>query len=152
MPEDKVFLDTNIIVYAYDKSSGKKHEIARQVMINLWNSGLGILSTQVLQEFFVTVTRKIPKRLDINLAKEIVKDLLKWEVVVNDGDGILEAIDIHVEHKYSFWDSMIIQAALSSSATLLLSEDLPDGVIINRLTIKNPFIEKITDNRQDTRR
>ena len=143
MRGDKVFLDTNIIIYAYDVSAKKKQEIAKKIMIDLWDSGLGLISTQVLQEFFINVTRKIPKPLDVNLAKEIVEDLLKWDIVVNDGESILEAIEIHLQHKYSFWDSMIIQAAIRSGAALLLTEDLPDGKIIHGVTIKNPFISPL---------
>lgn len=139
MPEDKVFLDTNIISYAYDVSAGKKHKISKETLVDLWNSGLGVLSTQVLQEFFVAITKKIPKPLDIKLAKEIVNDFLKWDVVVNDGESILEATEIHLRYKYSFWDSMIMEAAIRGNADLLLSEDLSDGQIINGVKIKNPF-------------
>jgi len=94
MKGDKTFLDTNVIIYAYDASAGRKHEIAKQIVMDLWASGLGVVSTQVLQEFFVNVTRKIPKPLDVTLAKDIVADFLKWTVVVNDGESILGAIEI----------------------------------------------------------
>ena len=139
MPEDKVFLDTNIIIYAYDLTAGEKHKIAKKIVLDLWNSGLGIISTQVLQEFFVIATQKIPKPLDIKLAKEIMSDLLKWNVVVNDGESILEAVNILLRYHYSFWDSMIIEAAIKSGAGMLLTEDLSDGQIISGVTIKNPF-------------
>lgn len=139
MPEDKVFLDTNIIIYAYDRTAGEKHNIAKKIVLDLWNSGLGTISTQVLQEFFVIATQKIPKPLDIKLAKEIMRDLLKWNVVVNDGDSILEAVNILLRYHYSFWDSMIIEAAIKSGAGVLLTEDFSDGQIINGLAIKNPF-------------
>ena len=142
MPDDRVFLDTNIIIYAYDATAGMKHEIAKKTVIDLWNSGLGIISTQVLQEFFVASTKKLPKPLDKKLAKEIIQDLLKWEVMINDGESILAAIEIHLRYNYSFWDSMIIESAIKSGALLLLSEDLSDGQIINGVTIKNPFKTK----------
>lgn len=93
MPEGKVFIDTNILIYAYDTSAGAKYEIAKEILVNLWNSGLGVLSTQVLQEFFVNITKKIPKPIKVDDAKDIVNDLLKWDVVINDGDCILEAIE-----------------------------------------------------------
>ncbi len=140
MKGDKVFLDTNIMVYAYDVSANEKHKIASEIMIDLWNSGLGILSTQVLQEFFVNVTKKIPRLLNAKKAKDIVKDFLKWDVVVNDGESILDAVEIHLKYKYSFWDSLIINAAVKSGAALLLSEDLSDGQKIEGVTIKNPFV------------
>ncbi len=108
-------------------------------MIELWKSGCGVISTQVLQEFFVIVTRTIPKPLKSNAAKEIINDLLKWEVVINDGESILSAIDIHLRHKYSFRDSMIIDAALKGGAEVLYSEDLMDGQTVNSITIKNPL-------------
>jgi len=139
MKDDKVFLDTNIIIYAYDASAGEKHRIAKKIFVELWDSGLGVISTQVLQEFFVNVTQKIPKTLDKRLAKDIVSDLLKWDVVVNDGESIIEAIEILLRYGCSFWDSLIIEAAIRSGAVVLLSEDLSHGQIINGLTIKNPF-------------
>ena len=142
MSEDKTFLDTNIVIYAYDASAGLKHEIARQIMTELWTSGNGILSTQVLQEFYVNVTRKIPKPLDTDLARQIVADLLKWDVVVNGGDSILDAIDIQKRHNFSFWDAMIISSAVTGGAVTLLSEDLTDGQIIGGVAIRNPFTEK----------
>jgi predicted nucleic acid-binding protein len=138
----KTFLDTNIVIYAYDASAGLKHEIARQIMTDLWTSGNGILSTQVLQEFYVNVTRKIPKPLDLDLARQIVADLLKWDVVVNGGDSILDAIDIQKRHNFSFWDAMIISSAVTGGAVTLLSEELTDGQIIGGVTIRNPFTEK----------
>jgi len=140
MREGKVFVDTNIIIYAYTVSSEERHKIAVKIIEELWQSGLGAISMQVLQEFFTAVTSKIPNPLDLKSAKEIIKDLLRWEVIINDGESILEAIDIHQRHKYSFWDSMIIQAAIKGNATVLLSEDLSDGQVINGLRIKNPFV------------
>ena len=139
MREHKVFLDTNIIIYAYDSSAGKKHEVAREILTGLWDSGLGVISTQVLQEFFVNVTKKIPKPIDIDLAKGIIEDFLRWDVVVNDGESLLDAIDILVEYNYSFWDSMIIQAAVKGGAELLLTEDLEDGKVVKGVEIRNPF-------------
>lgn len=139
MKEHKVFLDTNIIIYAYDSSAGKKHEVAREILTGLWDSGLGVISTQVLQEFFINVTKKIPKPIDIDLAKGIIGDFLKWDVVVNDGESLLDAIDILVEYNYSFWDSMIIQAAVKGGAELLLTEDLEDGKVVKGVKIRNPY-------------
>ena len=139
MPEDKAFIDTNIIIYAYDVTAGKKHETARTIITDLWDSGLGVISTQVLQEFFVNVVQKIPKPVDKQQAKEIVRDFLKWNVVVNTGDSIVDAIDICLRFEYSFWDSMIIEAAIKGGAAVLISEDLQDGQVISGVTIKNPF-------------
>ena len=139
MPDDKTFIDTNIIIYAYDVTAGGKHKTAGIILADLWNSGLGVISTQVLQEFFVNVVQKIPKPIDKRQAKKIVRDFLKWHVVVNTGDSILEAIDICLKYGYSFWDSMIIEAAIKGDAAILISEDLQDGQVVDGVTIKNPF-------------
>ena len=139
MKEDRIFLDTNVLVYAHDISAVAKHKIAQKIVFDLWNSNSGVLSTQVLQELFVTLTGKIPKPIKTKLAKEIVSALLKWEIVVNNGESILSAIEIQSQHHFSFWDSLIIEAAIRGGATLLLSEDLPDGQIVEGIRIKNPF-------------
>jgi len=139
MSEDKTFIDTNIIIYAYDVTAGRKHKTAGIILADLWNSGLGVISTQVLQEFFVNVVQKIPRPVDKQQAKEIVRDFLKWHVVVNTGDSIIDAIDICLRFGFSFWDSMIIEAAIKGGATVLISEDLQDGQIVSGVTIKNPF-------------
>ena len=140
MTENKVFLDTNIIVYAYDISAGEKHEKAVGIIADLWDSGLGLISTQVLQEFFVTVSAKIHKPLETGPAREIISDFLRWDVVINDGDVILEAIDIQAEYGYSFGDSMIITAAIQGGASILFTEDLTDGRNIKGIEVVNPFV------------
>ncbi|MFP4083211.1 MAG: PIN domain-containing protein [Candidatus Aminicenantes bacterium] len=135
----KSFVDTNIVVYAHDRSSGRKHKIARDILRELWHKRLGILSTQVLQEFFYIVTQKISDPVTLSKAKESIRHLLSWEVVVNDGPSIIRAVDIYEKFKYSFWDSLIIQAAISGKAEILLSEDLQSGQMIDSLKIINPF-------------
>jgi len=134
-----MFIDTNILIYAFDVSAGKKHQVASHILNDLWNSGLGVLSTQVLQEFYINVVQKIQKPIDQKMAQEIIRDLLKWHVVVNNGDSILDAIDISEKYGYSFWDSLIIEAALTGGVSVLLSEDLQHGQIISGVTISNPF-------------
>ncbi len=140
MNENKLFLDTNILIYAYDISAGKKNEIARKLVVDLWETQSGCLSTQVLQEFFVCVTKKIPKPLDINRAKEIVHDLLNWNIVVNDGGTIIKAINIHLDYKFSFWDSLIIQSAINGGAETLYTEDFVGAEKIKGVEITNPFV------------
>lgn len=142
MKGDKVFLDTNLLLYAYDAGSPVKHEVAVRIVEDLWKNGNGILSAQVLQEFFVNVTKKIPKPLPIIVAREIVEDFLKWKVVPVDGRTILRAIDLHEKHKYAFRDSLVIQSAIEGGARWLFSEDLKDGQRIGDLTIRNPFLER----------
>ncbi len=140
MPDSRIFLDTNILIYAYDVSAKHKHEAARDLVLDLWASGRGVLSTQVLQEFFVMATLKIALPLDIKSAREIVDDLLRWDVVVNDGDIIRKAIDLHERHKLAFWDAMIVEAARRGGARILMSEDLSHGRTLNGVKIQNPFL------------
>jgi predicted nucleic acid-binding protein len=139
MQDGKLFVDSNILVYAYDVSAGSKHATAAELIRGLWMDGRGVISTQVLQEFFVNVTGKIAKPLRVATAKEIVKDFSKWKPVLVGTDVIVDAIDIHHENKYSFWDALIIAAAVEGGATTLLSEDLSDKQRIKGISIKNPF-------------
>ena len=143
--KDKVFLDTNILVYAHDRSSGDKHAVAREIMDYLWDSRSGLISVQVLQEFYVCVTQKILKPLLIKNAKVILEYLSTWDVVVNDKYITLKAVDIQERYRFSFWDSLIIQAAIQGQARLLFSEDLPDGQVVKDLKILNPFSEEWKD-------
>lgn len=140
MADAKVFVDTNVLVYAYDSAADRKREIAAKLLTDLWRSGAGVLSTQVLQEFYLTVTRKIPRPIDPPLARQIVEDLLTWDVVVNDGESILEAIDLENREKLSFWDALIVCAAGRGGAGILLSEDLPHGRVLKGVKIENPFL------------
>lgn len=140
--KDKVFLDTNIIVYAHDRSSGDKRAVAREIMDYLWDSRSGLISVQVLQEFYVCVTQKILKPLLIKNARVILEYLSTWDVVANDKYVTLKAIDIQERYRFSFWDSLIIQAAIQGQARLLFSEDLPDGQVVKDLKILNPFTEE----------
>lgn len=143
--KDKVFLDTNIIVYAHDRSSRDKHAVAREIMDYLWETRKGVISVQVLQEFFVCVTQKIVKPLVIKSARTILEYLSTWDVVNNDKYITMKAIDLQEKYRFSFWDSLIIQAAIQGQARLLLSEDLPDGQIVKDLKILNPFTNEWED-------
>ncbi len=136
---DKSFVDTNIMVYAHDLDAGEKHEIAKRTLITLWESGTGVISTQVLQEFYVTLTRKVPNPLKKSLVRSILKNYLVWEVVVNNGETILHAIEIEENYNISFWDSMIVSAAYSKNAAFIITEDLNDGQQIEGIIIVNPF-------------
>lgn len=139
MNGDKVFVDTNVLVYAYDKDAGEKHRIAVDIMKDLWRSGLGTISTQVLQEFFVTLTKKISAPLDISVVRDTIRRLSKWDVLLIDVETIIRATEIQERYKYSFWDSLIIASAIAGGAKTIISEDLADSQIIQGITIKNPF-------------
>ena len=133
------FVDTNILLYAYDLDAGSKHERAKQLMIELWNEGNGCLSTQVLQDFFVNVTKKIPQPLSTSIAREIMRTYLTWIHVATDGEMAIRASEIADTWQTSFWDGMIIAAAERSGATELLSEDMQSGQRVAGLLITNPL-------------
>ena len=136
---DKTFVDTNILVYAHDLDSGKNHEIAQKAIINLWDTGTGVISTQVLQEFYVTLTRKVSVPLKKSQARRILNNYLAWDVAVNNGETILQAIEIEENYHISFWDAMIVSAAYFKNAAIILTEDLNEGQQIEGITIVNPF-------------
>ena len=139
MSGERIFLDTNVIVYAYDRTAGRKREIARDLLVDLWNDEGGVVSTQVLQELYVTMTKKIASPLPPEAAREIVEDFLTWDVVANDGEAVLLAIDLQRDARISFWDALIVVAAKKGGADVLLSEDLSDGQKLNGLVVRNPF-------------
>jgi predicted nucleic acid-binding protein len=134
------FVDANILVYAEDLDAGSKHTIARDLVTDLWRSGEGVLSVQVLQEFFVTVTRKMPRPLDSERAFAIVEQYLTWRVVENTGDLLLAGIRLATALKVSFWDALILQAAQAERCERVLTEDLNHGQKVGELTIINPFL------------
>jgi len=133
------FVDTNVLVYAHDDSAGAKRVQARTLVEQLWDSREGCLSVQVLQEFFVTVTRKIAKPLDTATAKEIVADLSRWRVHVPAADDVLGAISIHQHTGISFWDGMIVRSAAEMGCLALYSEDLNAGQEYSGVRVENPF-------------
>ncbi|MDN5697747.1 MAG: PIN domain-containing protein [Rubrobacter sp.] len=135
----RVFVDTNVLVYAYDLSAGEKHERARDLVEELWRTRYGCVSVQVLQEFFVNVPRKIPKPLSTAQAKEIVSDLSYWKLHSPTGRDVVEAIDLNERHELSFWDSMIVRSAVSLGCNMVLTEDLNPGQAYDGLTVENPF-------------
>lgn len=141
MNGNKTFVDTNVIVYAYDTTAGEKHRAAKKVLIDLWRSRRGLVSTQILQELYVTLTRKIPRPLKSAQAAEIIEDMLTWDVVVNDGKSIVQAIALVTQEGLSFWDSLVVVAAVRGGAEILLSEDLQAGRDLAGVRILNPFLD-----------
>jgi len=135
----KTFVDTNILVYAHDTETGTRHERAREAIEELWHSGQGVVSTQVLQEFFVNVRSKTKRPPSLQDAKRIIQDYLTWEVVVNDGPAIVRAIEIEERYQVSFWDAMILQSAETAGVDVLLSEDLSHGQQYGGVQVRNPF-------------
>ena len=136
----KAFVDTNVLVYAYDRGAGPKHERALSLVEELWKEGNGVLSTQVLQEFYVNVRRKAKKPVSIEQARALIADYLSWDPIVNDGAMMLEAIDVEQRYQLSFWDSLILVAAQKGGASVLFSEDFNQGQKFGSVVIQNPFI------------
>ena len=137
----KYFVDTNILIYAHDRSAGVKHDRARRVIEELWNSGEGVLSTQVLQELCINLRRKVAKPLPVDEVRQLIRDYLSWEVVVNTPESVLQALEIEVRHKITFWDALVVQAAESAGAEVLYSEDLTTGHHYGTIQVVNPLAE-----------
>jgi len=137
---DKVFVDTNILVYAHDLDASNKNDQAVEIVSQLWESRNGVLSTQVLQEFYVTLTRKVSSTLGKLEARKLVQKYSHWQVVLNDPSIIFQASEIEESHNISFWDALIVSAAYSQNVPTILTEDLNHGQIIEGIFIKNPFV------------
>jgi predicted nucleic acid-binding protein len=136
---DKFFVDTNILVYAHDPAAGHKHQQAQSIIEQLWNSSNGVLSTQVLQELCVTLRRKISPPLAVEETRRLIEDYLKWEVIVNTAESVVQALDIEIRYGISFWDALVIHSAERSGAEVLYSEDLGSGQTYGSVRLVNPF-------------
>jgi predicted nucleic acid-binding protein len=136
-----VFVDTNVLVYALDAAAGERHHMARRWMEALWRQQTGRLSMQVLQEFYVTVTRKLRPGLPPNEAQREVRALLPWSPV-EITPAILERA-WHIESRYqlSWWDALIVASAQSLGCATLLTEDLQHGQAFDGLVVRSPFRE-----------
>jgi predicted nucleic acid-binding protein len=135
---DRSFFDTNVLVYADDKATPAKQRRAIELVAEHRRAGTGVLSSQVLQEYFVTVTRKL--KVDAKIARRKVELLAEFDLVVPDLDDILAAIDLHRLHGFSFWDALVLRAAKESACTTLYSEDLQPGRVMDGVQIVNPFV------------
>ncbi len=135
----KCFVDTNILVYAHDFGTGTKHQRARKLIENLWRSEGGVLSTQVLQELCIHLRRKATRPLSAEETRRLIEDYSSWDVVVNTAESVLEALTIESRYMISFWDALILQAAGSSGATVLYSEDLAEGQTYGSVRVVNPL-------------
>jgi len=131
------FLDTNVLLYADDLDAGDKRVRAQQVLREAMSSGEGVLSTQVLQEFFVIATRKLG--VEPAMARRKVELLAEMDLVRVDLAMILAAIDLSRLHSFSFWDALIVRTAAAAGCGLLLTEDLQHGQVVDGVRIENPF-------------
>jgi predicted nucleic acid-binding protein len=133
------FVDTNVLIYAEDRDAKAKHRTARDIVVSLWESREGVISVQVLQEFYVAATRKLKRPLAPVKATAIVAEYLTWTVIDNTGPMLVEAIELHRKAQLSFWDALIVQAAIHGGCDRLYSEDLNAGQRFGSLVIVNPF-------------
>ena len=136
---DRIFVDTNILVYAHDLSAGDRHTKASAVIESLWESKTGVISTLVIQEFYVTVTRKIRNPLKPAEAREIIRNYFAWPVQTNDPETTIRASEIEENNSLSFWDALVVAAALRLEANKIMTEDLNHGQIIEGILIENPL-------------
>jgi predicted nucleic acid-binding protein len=136
---DRIFVDTNILVYAHDLSAGDRHAKAVAVIESLWETETGVISTQVMQEFYITVTCKIKNPLKPDEARAIIRNYLAWPVQINDPETTIRASEIEEKNGLSFGDAMIVAAALRLQAQKIITEDLNDGQIIESILIENPL-------------
>lgn len=137
----RAFVDSNVLVYAHDQSAGAKRETARELLERLWRERSGCLSVQVLQEFFVNVTRKPRKPLGAGEAREVVEDLSYWAVHRPGAGDVLAAIDLQRRGGLSFWDAVIVTSAASQGCEVLFTEDLNAGQGYAGVRVVNPFSE-----------
>lgn len=133
------FVDTNVVVYAYDRLAGHKHEAAQRLLRDLWMSGRGCLSIQVLQEFHVTTSRKITKPLLPGQVSQIIGDFGAWHVHNPTVIDVQAAINLQTRYQISFWDAMIIRSAVHLGCETLWSEDLNAGQSYAGVVVSNPF-------------
>jgi len=134
-----VFVDTNVLVYARDASEAEKQPRAVKWMQRLWQERRGRLSTQVLQEYYVVVTSKLDPGLSADQARQDVRLLQAWQPVVTDPELLEKVWSVQDRHRLSFWDALIVAAALHCGARYLLTEDLQDGQLFEELRVVNPF-------------
>ncbi|MGE4425889.1 MAG: PIN domain-containing protein [Solirubrobacteraceae bacterium] len=135
----RTFLDTNVLVYAYDTAEPRKQRIAQELLAAAPAESL-VISSQVLSEFYVTVTRKLPEPLSLPDASAAVRQLSTLHVVPVDGELVVTATEFQQRWQTSYWDALILAAASGARSAVLLSEDLADGATLAGVTIENPFV------------
>ena len=133
------FVDTNILIYAHDISAGHKHTRAMDLIRELWDSGAGCLSVQVLQEFYVNVTQKVAKPLAPDAAARIIAELSVWQIHSPGAEDVLDAIRLQGRYQVSFWEAMILASAIQLGCQSIWSEDLNTGQVYDTVTVLTPF-------------
>jgi predicted nucleic acid-binding protein len=138
---DRCFVDTNILVYAHDRSTGEKHRRAKELLEQLWDSGRGVLSTQILQELCINLRRKAGNPLPVEELRRLIREYSTWDVAINTPESVLKALDIEMRYRISFWDALILQAAEDAGASILYSEDLAAGQRYGTVQVVNPLTD-----------
>jgi len=133
------FVDTNVLLYAHDDKPDQRCKIAKETLARLWDTRTGVVSTQVLQEFYFNATKTYKLAMTPPEARRVLAQYARWRVIPTDAQMIMAASVLEQEHSVNFWDALIVQAALRASATFLVSEDLQDGRRFGSLTVRNPF-------------
>lgn len=134
-----VFVDTNVFVYARDSSRPTKQMAAERWIAHLWQTGTGRLSSQVLSEFYVTVTTKLDPGMSRLDARADIRDLMAWRPAPITADRVTDAWEIQDRFQISYWDSLIVAAARSTGSDRLLTEDLQHGQDLGGIVIVDPF-------------
>jgi len=137
---DRTFVDTNVLIYAHDVDANVKHKAAKGVLHELWSERTGVLSVQVLQEFYVNVTRKITRPISRESARLVVSSYATWCIDTTPAE-VSTAFRIEDEARIGFWDALIVASALKGGASQILSEDLSAGQMIAGIRIVNPFAD-----------
>jgi predicted nucleic acid-binding protein len=134
------FVDTNVLIYAHDIAAGPKYIRAKALLDELWAGGNGCLSIQVLQEFYVGVTRKVRQPLSPEVARQHVEDLGQWLAHSPTVRDVIEAIQLQQQVQLSFWDAMMVTSAQKLNCEVVWTEDLNPGQVIGSVKIRNPFL------------
>jgi predicted nucleic acid-binding protein len=137
--ETPAFVDTNVLVYAFDKSSSPKKRAAQRLVQQLMETDRLRVSTQVLQELFVTLTRKVSQRCSTEEASAVLDDLAAWPLMTVDCPAIRAAAGLAAQAQVSFWAALVVVAAARIGSAVLFTEDLNDGQVILGVRIRNPF-------------
>lgn len=137
---DLVFVDSNILVYAHDRSNPEKHAKAREVLRKCWADETGCLSLQVLQEFYVSITRKVRRPLSREVARDLIATYSAWRLALLTPDHVIASSHLEERHQLQFWDALIVSAAQLLNAETILSEDFQHGLEIEGISIRNPLL------------
>lgn len=140
MTSEITFVDTNVLVYAYDRSASQKRAVAQNVMRQLWANRSGVMSSQVLQEFYVASTRRLPRPITRPRARQVIRRYSTWPIHSTTAEDVLDASELEQRHSLSFWDALLVIAAQRLKATRLLTEALQDGRTVGGIRIENPFV------------